>query len=636
MKNKNKTRKTTVAKSLPVLSPQKKRIFWIITVSLPVVVLLLLEAFLQIFNYGGNLDLFIEGPPGYENYLRCNPNVARRYFFVQTDIPTPPKQLFLKQKPADGYRIFVLGESTAAGFPYSTNVSFPNILQRGLANTFPRKNIEVINISMSAINSYALLDLLDEIFEQSPDALCIYTGHNEYYGALGVGSVQSLGKWPWLIRTFLGFQSVKTVLLLRDCIGWFKIKFGKIFFKGSEIDPSATLMERIVTEQTIPLGSPLYEAGKRQFEQNMEMIIKKAADRSVAVVISELISNLRDQEPFVSVEDQEGRSAMTLFKQARQFEAANEFEKARAYYSQARDLDALRFRAPEEFNMIIRKLANKYSQVLVPAVSYFEKASPNELIGNTLILEHVHPNKAGYFLLAWAFYETMQSKRMIGTDWAYDGLAQEWNRGITDLDSVYAQLVIRQLKSGWPFQPKSLPNRFLQTFKPGNRLEEISFRVLKSKNFSLESAHMELGKFYEKENQSDQALAEYQALITSIPYEVDFYQQAGLVLIAKKEYIKASQLLQRSLRYRNNKFAYKWIGQIAFMQGDLEEAINYLLKADLQDTQVLFNLSRVYYAANQWENGNIYYERLKNLAPGSEYMTYLTKLRMAIQSQRDF
>ncbi len=567
-----KKKKTTATKPSPVLSQQKKLIFWIITVSIPVLLLLLLEAFLQIFNYGGDLDLFIEGPPGYENYLRCNPNVARRYFFVQTDLPTPPKQLFLKQKPADGYRIFVLGESSAAGFPYSTNVSFPNVLQRGLANTFPGKNIEVVNIAMSAINSYALLDLLDEIFEQSPDALCIYTGHNEYYGALGVGSVQSIGNWPWLIRTFLDFQSIKTVLLLRDCIGWFKIKFSKIFFKGSEIDPSATLMERIVTEQTIPLGSPLYEAGKRQFEQNMETIIKKAADRDVAVLISELISNLRDQEPFVSVEDKEGRSAMSLFKQARQFESANEFNKAKTYYAQARDLDALRFRAPAEFNIIIRKLVDKYAQVLVPAVSYFEKSSPNGLIGNTLILEHVHPNKAGYFLLARAFYETMQQQRMIGTDWAYDGLAQEWDQGITGLDSVYAQLVIRQLKSGWPFQPKSLPNRFLKTFQPGNRLEEISFRVLHSKNFSLESAHMELGKLYEKENQLDQALAEFQALITSIPYEVDFYQQAGLVLIAKKEYLKASQLLQQSLLYRDNKFANKWIGQIAFMQGDYEEA----------------------------------------------------------------
>ncbi len=66
----------------------------------------------------------------------------------------------------------------------------------------------------------------------------------------------------------------------------------------------------------------------------------------------------------------------------------------------------------------------------------------------------------------------------------------------------------------------------------------------------------------------------------------------------------------------------------------MRKLITYLLKADLQDIQVLFNLSRVYYAMDQWENGDTYYGRLKNLAPRSEYATYLTKLRMAIQSKR--
>jgi len=37
---------------------------------------------------------------------------------------------------------------------------------------------------MAAINSYALLDMVDEVIQQSPDAVLIYTGHNEYYGAL--------------------------------------------------------------------------------------------------------------------------------------------------------------------------------------------------------------------------------------------------------------------------------------------------------------------------------------------------------------------------------------------------------------------------------------------------------------------
>ena len=275
-------------KAKTTLSPHKKQIFWVVTLSLPVLLLIILEIGLRIFNYGGNLDLFIDGPEGYENYLRCNPNVARRYFYTQSTIPTPPRQLFLKEKPKNGYRIFVLGESSAAGFPYGNNASFPNILERGLSNAFPEKKIEVISVAMAAINSYTLLDLVDEILPQKPDALLIYTGHNEYYGALGVGSVQSLGNSRWLINTYLKLQSLRIFLLLRDFIGWIKNLTSEVLYEGSEIDPTATLMERIVGEQTIPYGSSLYEDGKEQFKENMDDILRIAVKNNIKVVLSEL------------------------------------------------------------------------------------------------------------------------------------------------------------------------------------------------------------------------------------------------------------------------------------------------------------------------------------------------------------
>ena len=232
---KKKKQKISSAPKQPV-SPKMKRIFLGITISLPVILFIVLEVGLRIFNYGGNLDLVIEGPPGYEKYLRCNPNVARRYFDTQTTIPTPPTQLFLKEKPANGYRIFVLGESSAAGFPYGYNVSFPNVLERALSDEFPEKTIEVVSVAMAAINSYTLLDLTDEILQQKPDALLIYTGHNEYYGALGVGSTQSLGSSAWLIRTYLKLQSLKSFILLRDIIGSMKLFLSRIFYGGSEVD----------------------------------------------------------------------------------------------------------------------------------------------------------------------------------------------------------------------------------------------------------------------------------------------------------------------------------------------------------------------------------------------------------------
>ena len=601
--------------------------------ALPFLLLLIVEIGLRILNYGGNTDLFIAGPEGYGEYLQCNPNVARRYFYLESSIPTPPKQLFLKQKPTNGYRIFVLGESSAAGFPFGNNASFPNILERGLSNAFPQKRIEVINIALAAINSYTLLDLADEVFKQSPDAILIYTGHNEYYGALGVGSVQSLGNMRWLINTYLKFQSLKMFVLIRDFIGWVKIQLSHLFYKGSEVDPSATLMERIVAEQTIPFGSPIYEAGKKQFKENLDAILQKAANNGVPVVLSELVSNIHDQEPFISVDTPEGCSAKSFYMLAQKFEANGDNEKAKQNYFKAKDYDALRFRASEDFNSIIRNLAAKYSFPLVPTISYFEKESPKGIIGNSLILEHLHPNINGYFLLAKAFYETMQNHRMISEAWPPDCIDKERNQGLTELDSVYSSLVIQQLKGSWPFQPKSLPNHFIINFHPANQLENIVFHVLQDKNFSLESAHMLLGDYYKKQGNLNKAFLEYNALITTIPQEMEFYKKAAMALLEEKEYDKASQLLRQSLRFKETYFAYKWIGQIALMENNNKEAVSFLLKADLSDAQVVFNLSRAFYLDNQWKNGEEYYQRLQRLSPQSEYFAYLTKLRISMQTE---
>lgn len=634
-KGKSNSLPTNKAIQKTTLSPYKKKIFWLITLSLPFILILFLEIGLRIFNYGGNLNLIIDGPPGYENYIRCNPNVARRYFYTQSTIPTPPTQLFLRKKPVNGYRIFVLGESSAAGFPYSNNASFPNILQRGLSNSFPDKNIEVISVAMAAVNSYTLLDLVDEIIEESPDALLIYTGHNEYYGALGVGSIQSIGNSRWLINTYLKLQSFRIFLLLRDFIGWIKNLTSQVLYEGSEIDPTATLMERIVAEQNIPYGNALYEDGKKQFKENIDAILQIALKNKVKVILSELVSNLKDQAPFISLEDKDGNSTKENYNLAKEYESKGEFTKAKECYIKAKDLDALRFRAPEEFNYILKKLAEKNDIPIVPMLSYFEMASPHGIIGKELMLEHLHPNKDGYFLLAKAFYETMKNNKMISNVWPEDRISEEWNKGLTELDSVYAALVIRHLKGSWPFQPKGLPNRFAQNFQPTNHLEEIAFQILLSDNYNIISGHSDLGEYYEKTGDLDKAFSEYMACVTSIPQEPEFYEYAARILIEKKEYEKTYQLLRKSLKYKESNFANKWIGQIAFLKNNYKEAISFLKKSDLNDAQVVFNLSRTYYFDNQWGKGEEYFQRLKNLSPKSDYFAHLTKMRTLMQMKRN-
>jgi len=123
-----------------------------------------------------------------------NPDIVKKYFTSINFNPTTSEDEFDIHKKANAFRVFVLGESSAEGFPYSPMGSFPRYIRRRLELVYPNTPVEVNDPGMTAIRSYTLLDLLPGVLDQDPDLILIYAGHNEYYGALGVGSVQSFGR----------------------------------------------------------------------------------------------------------------------------------------------------------------------------------------------------------------------------------------------------------------------------------------------------------------------------------------------------------------------------------------------------------------------------------------------------------
>jgi len=97
-----------------------------------------------------------------------------------------------------------------------------------------------------------------------------------------------------------------------------------------------TLMERVVADQTIRYGSGLYELGKHQFEANLRDIYKKAKERGVPVLISELVSNIRDQAPFVSQATESFPPALEAFRLAQSLEAGEKYTDAKIRMSRRR------------------------------------------------------------------------------------------------------------------------------------------------------------------------------------------------------------------------------------------------------------------------------------------------------------
>ncbi len=76
---------------------------------------------------------------------------------------------------------------------------------------------------------------------------------------------------------------------------------------------------------------------------------------------------------------------------------------ARREYARARDFDQLRFRTSGDFNHLITEMEDSTTVGVADMERVFMIHSPDSLIGNELVLEHVHPNSRGYFLMAGEF-----------------------------------------------------------------------------------------------------------------------------------------------------------------------------------------------------------------------------------------
>ena len=80
-----------------------------------------------------------------------------------------------------------------------------------LNDVVPGKNIEVINAGYDALSSFGVLDLTQQIIDQSPDMLIVYTGHNEFIGHFGVNSNINYGDQRWIMGPGHAIASFKVV-----------------------------------------------------------------------------------------------------------------------------------------------------------------------------------------------------------------------------------------------------------------------------------------------------------------------------------------------------------------------------------------------------------------------------------------
>jgi lysophospholipase L1-like esterase len=455
-RSKRETRAPAPVEARPESAEDARRrtprwLLWSIVLALPIVLLAALEVGLRATGFGHNLEPLFVPSPEHPEYLQANPRVVTRFFTDSSQAPSVSIETayFPAVKAPGTFRVFVQGGSSAAGFPYGLGAALAGVLDQRLERAFPDREIEVVSTAMAAVNSYALLDFADEIIARQPDAVVVYAGHNEFLGILGVGSTMRLAASPAVTRAFLAARDWRLFQLLSRAYAGLRPTPEQSTGQGD------SLMARVAGERSIALNSELYARGVEQFETNLDALLGRYRAAGIPVLIGTLASNERDQPPLAilaGVESDAAGAARTAYHAAQDAEEAGQFDAAREGYAWARDLDPLRFRGPSVFNQAIERVAAKHGAILVDVHGAFVEASPHGLVGNGLMLEHVHPNLDGYFRMADAFFKAMTANGLPGSpEVEVTDDAARADLPVSDIDRYLGDYKVLRIKAGWPF-----------------------------------------------------------------------------------------------------------------------------------------------------------------------------------------
>jgi lysophospholipase L1-like esterase len=570
------------------MATRRERLFHLLALLLPVAFFALLEGGARLVWRTGATPVFVEAPVGNGRFLLANPALASRWFAAEARPPAPSPELMRREKPARGFRVFVLGESTAQGFPYPRTGAFSRALAPMLRDLLPNDTVEVINLGIAATNSFSMLDILDELLEHRPDAIVYYGGHNEYYGAFGAGSAVGVPGSDGVARIFLRLQRLRSVRLANHLIG-------KARRRGTSVDGAdASFMGAVARDRAIALGGPVYARGVQQYEANLTRIVRRARRAGVAMYLASVASNERDHRPFSSPDNAAADSA---FARGMARLAAGDSTAARDAFAEARDLDLIRFRAPSAFVEVARRVAAAEDAVYVPVAEAFAAASPAGSPGRELFLEHVHPNAAGSWLIARTVVDRMLAAppagwRLAAADLAEDRFYKE-GRALTPFDDRVVHHRLRALTVRWPFVPADAQGDYFGTYRPVGPLDSLAFLVAAGA-MPWELAKLEAGAQFERGGELAAALAEYRGVMLDSPEFGAPWRASGEALLRAGRLAAADSMFAAAMRAEPTAAVARARAQIAAAERRWPDAVQqwqYVVGQQPNDAESMYRLS---------------------------------------------
>ncbi|QDT06511.1 hypothetical protein K227x_49210 [Rubripirellula lacrimiformis] len=316
---------------------------------------------------------------------------------------------FAATKSPHTRRVFVLGGSTVQGRPFSTQTAFPNWLRLKLETADPKHHYEVVNCGGVSYASYRVAKILDEVLRHKPDAIVLYTGHNEFLEDRSYQHVRKLGTARRVVTRAASYW--KTV-------GWLQ----SLASAPSQSPPSQPasqlplagrpLASEVDTRLDHIGGMDLYQRDpewrrsvEQQFAATLQRMIRATSAANVPLIVCVPACDLVNTPPF-KVDDLATGDAYRRGKEL--WDAGGSAAEAKQWLTQARDDDLCPLRATSTIIDTVRDACAIAEIPMVDVPQCLDQRSgsgarvPDGIADPEFFADHVHPTVAGHQRIAAA------------------------------------------------------------------------------------------------------------------------------------------------------------------------------------------------------------------------------------------
>ena len=610
------------------MSVAKRQImFRWLAVSLPFLALGLAEIILRLAGLGGYPPFVRDvGEWRGSRLMMVEPAATRPYFFAARERPGYADQsVFLMPKPANTFRIFLVGESAAKGYPQPPNLSMGSFLQAMLQDLDPNKKIELLNMGTTGVSTFPLVYMTRELVCYSPDLIIVYAGNNEFYGAYGVASTsRGLGTRAGLKAQ----RAIRSLAVLQ--------KLDEILHPPPTTDTS--LMEIMMGDPGINPDDSRRSLAARNLGENIREMIQTCRKAGVPIVVCTTAVNeaglapignppvlnpalpggtaVDQAEQILTSHPADAENLLQNHLRTNPKDARAWFLLGRSLLLQKKDsldalpkanrLDRMPWRPSDDLQEAIRDAARSEAVPLCDVQTWFREKSPGGVIGWELLDDHVHPSLEGQVEAARAMLATLAST---GGPWATPPSrlaalpanttyttrlgANEWDR----YGTWHGLRVIFQV----PFLLRSNPAAY-QRYDSSARSVEATFSPAMIENIRLwQSFRPHAGgkrpitgmvaRQHLRESNFKDALPLYQIAQTQVPLFTSWHMEYLYFELACREKMngrldsshqtKAREELERGKfllkkGFSESGMAERYMGRIHQMLGEHQEAIPYL------------------------------------------------------------